>query len=93
MDKMELWEARLLCDYIPYSDINGWEQIRTLCYLYTLAHTKKGTNLKHTDVLKFAWDKKYNNENQTDVTYKKPSKKEIDALIKKAKSREKYHNK
>ena len=87
MDEMETWEARLLCENIPYTDVNGWEQIRTLCYFYTLSHVKKGTKVKPTDILKFAWDEK---EQQIEV--KKPAtKQEIDALMKRAKSREKYH--
>ena len=50
MDEMETWEARLLCDNIQYTDINGWEQIRTLCYFYTLSHVKTGTKVKPTDI-------------------------------------------
>ena len=87
MDEMETWEARLLCDNIQDTDINGWEQIRALCYFYTLSHVKTGTKVKPTDILKFAWD-----ENKQQIDVKKPVNiQEVDLLMKRAKSREKYH--
>lgn len=86
LDEMEKWEAKLVCDYLPFDNISGWEQIRTLCYFYTLSHAKKGTKLKPTDVLTFAWDEK-----QSKPEPHKATQEEIQELMARAKQREKYH--
>lgn len=54
MDKMQEYELATVIEYIPYMDVNSWEQTRQIMYVYAQSLSKK--HLKLSDILHFAWD-------------------------------------
>lgn len=54
MDKMQEYELATVIEYIPYMDVNSWEQTRQIMYVYTQSLSKK--HLKLSDILHFKWD-------------------------------------
>ena len=54
MDKMQEYELATIIENIPYMDVAAWEQTRDLMFIYAQSLSKK--QLKHTDILHFAWD-------------------------------------
>lgn len=55
MNKLELWEAYLLCNNLQYTDRSLWECSRLIAYV--VAQTQSTKKLKPTDIIDFEWHK------------------------------------
>lgn len=68
MDKMQMFEAQMICENIGYVDRTQWDATRFLTYMYSLAHAKKGTTLEQTDIMRFVWDGEVKKIEKTPMT-------------------------
>lgn len=54
MDEMQEYEVATYIENIPYMDINEWEQVRHMIYVYAQSQSRK--HLTPQDILPFKWD-------------------------------------
>lgn len=59
---MEEWEARTMCEYLPYANRPTWETARLMVWSEAQCHSKK--KLKITDIFSLPYD----NETKQETT-------------------------
>jgi hypothetical protein len=88
MDSMKDYEVYLLLDNIQYSEKNDWERSRFESYVVAQVNSKK--KIKPTDLVKFSWDKEYNDKPSTEISTQdiERLKKKSEEIIKQNKLKE-----
>ncbi|MDR1582065.1 MAG: hypothetical protein LBS55_02210 [Prevotellaceae bacterium] len=61
MDRMPFYEINIAIDGLYLKNRQSWEQTRMICYVIAQTNSKK--RIKLTDIMKFWWEDKKNDEN------------------------------